>query len=156
MLLDRGRGVFDDMIDCPFRTMTGCKIIDAGVGLPIIVDESACEFCIKENPQPETRHASYPVRNITVSERTRRGIEVRPTPQHSKYKVAQPASVVNREKPPARDIPIVAEPAARLEICEDCSSWVDERCKACTSCSKRPRPLAETGSDCPLGLWRRG
>jgi len=54
------------------------------------------------------------------------------------------------------EAPVVADPEARLEICEtECDQWIGERCAVPCGCRNRPRPLAESGRDCPRGLWRR-
>jgi hypothetical protein len=147
------------MIDCAFRTETGCTHISAGVGLPIVVTEDVCAYCIKNYPDPLTRHESYPVLNIAWGERRNRGLEVGPIPLRPGDKpvgrqVQAGAARPTVKLPPA---PVVTDPEARLLICEDCDRFDSMgRCKAKCSCTKRPRPLATEGADCPLAKWRRG
>lgn len=159
------------MIECRFRTEAGCSHVDKGVGLPIVVDESGCRFCVKEKPSEETRSTSYAVLNLIWGERHSRGLPVGPCPVYtppptmivarrehpSRPNIADDMLAVARTVPRRTPAPVVADANDRLEICTDCDSWIDGRCKAaCGTCKNRPRPLADKGRDCPVGKWRRG
>jgi hypothetical protein len=161
-------------MNCQFLNDDGsCQHVNAAVGLPIIMDPSACQFCLETNPKPETRHESYPVRNVAWRARKERGLSVGEMPRY----VPKPKTETQRrEHRPRKNIadevlavaktvprvfpkaPVIDDPKARLEICTGCDFWIGERCKGpgCQTCSNRPRPEATKGRDCPIGLWRRG
>jgi len=158
------------MIECVFRTEAGsCQHIDDGVGGLVVLHESVCVYCTS-NFKERDRKDSYPVQNRIHGERKKRGLSVGKAPvlvvkpkmqtekrEHPKRpNVADELLAAARSVPRMTPAPIVEDPQARLEICEDCPKWIGGRCKAsCGSCSNRPRPLSEKGKDCPLFLWRR-
>lgn len=138
------------MIQCRFRTAEeSCSIVDRVVGRLVIVTEDACEFCIKTFPVEAMRRKSRPVSSHILKGLVEDGKPIR---RKVKQPTAQLPPAHTVERPPA---PVVADPEARLSICTDCDFWIGERCKACTSCRNRPRPLAADGADCPKGFWRR-
>jgi hypothetical protein len=161
------------MIVCPFRTEQGsCTHVDAGVGTGelIVLHPSVCLHCVKNFKQVETRATAATVTHSIYAERTKRGLPATIPPpfvpkpktstaarEHPKREnIADEMLKIARSVPRPVEAPVVADPKARLAICEDCPKWIGERCKAaCGSCSNRPRPLAETGRDCPLHLWKR-
>jgi hypothetical protein len=159
------------MIDCPHRTETGCRRIDEGVGLPIVLHHDVCEWCTKTYPDAEAREAGYAVQVRIWGERNKRGLpNAGPLPRRPQAptmasvtrehprrpNIAEEMMAVARATPRATPAPVVPLGEDRLSICEECSEWRGERCVAtCGGCKKRPRPMAETGRDCPLGKWRR-
>lgn len=132
------------MVDCPFLTASGtCRHVDDAVGEPIVIHPSACAYCVEKTPSVAQRYNSYPVRCWIRKERLARGMDGDYMPGKP-----EPAKVV---------APIVADPQARLEICEECDRFDSMgRCRAPCSCKSRPRPLAPDGPSCPRRLWRRG
>jgi hypothetical protein len=160
------------MIDCIHLGADGaCRHISEAVGLPIVVAPSACQFCIKTKPDPETRHESYPVLNLAWQERNARGMEVGPIPTFTpppttatarrEYKtrqgIADQMLAVARTVPKRALAPIISNPEDRLDVCEECPAgkWKRGKCTAGCNCRNRPRPLANVGPDCPLRFWRR-
>jgi hypothetical protein len=142
-------------VDCPFYTPQGsCEHIDKACGDLVILAPSVCRYCVQTKPDPETRKDSYPVLNRSWGERRKRGLPVGPIPKNDR----EPVVRTRKREPVVVDLPpapIVATAEERMEICLDCDRWVNDRCKACTSCKNRPRPLAESGSNCPLRRWAR-
>jgi hypothetical protein len=160
------------MTKCPFLSADrACEHVSAAVGLPIVITPSACDYCIKNYPDPATRANSYPVQCWTFAERQKRGLsvgdiptlQVKPTTatQRREHKTrpnnADEMMAAARTVPKIAPAPIVADPQARLEICTDCDYWstTQQRCKVVCGCTNRPRPLADSGRDCPLHLWKR-
>jgi hypothetical protein len=163
-------------MDCPFRTPQGsCQHVDRGVGTGelIVLHEDVCQYCIKNFEDPETRATAATVTHSIYAERIKRKLPAKLPPplvrkpttalqrrEHKKRPgIADEMLAVARAVPRRfPDAPIVADPKARLEICEtDCDYWVGERCKApgCQTCKGRPRPEADKGRDCPIGKWKR-
>lgn len=157
------------MIDCPFLAEDqSCRHVSAGVGLAIIVSESACRYCVK-NYRPEDRAKGYVVECWIHKERSARGMEAGAIPlaprkpttavARREYKprpnIADEVMAVARSVPRIAPAPVIIDAEARLEVCEECHYWKREKCTAGCNCRTRPRPLAETGKDCPIKLWRR-
>jgi hypothetical protein len=112
------------MIDCPFRTEQGsCQHIDAAVGLPIIIDESACAFCIKTSKDVESRSQSYPVLNLAHSERKKRGLEVGPVPRFEPETTTEAAG--SEQQKSADETPAASKP--RKAGCSACSKKGPQR-----------------------------
>jgi hypothetical protein len=122
------------VIECHNRTPQGtCRIVDNKVGAMIPMHFTACLYCIKTVPVEKHRGKSRPVKD----------------------------GIARGKREDAKKVeriiaPVVADPQARLEICEtECDKWINGRCKASCNCKTRPRPLADDGKDCPLRKWKR-
>lgn len=155
------------MIDCPHRTEQGCQHVDAGVGGLVILHESVCPACVERYPDANKRPEGYVVASSIYAHRMRRGLENGPPPKppslpprtdhttHERRNLADELLATARNVPRVRNAPIVANGEDRLAICEGCDQWKRGKCVASCSCKTRPRPMAETGPDCPRGLWKR-
>lgn len=153
-------------MDCPHQTeQHSCKFVDAAVGELVVLQQNVCAFCITNYPDPDTRASSYAVESSIFAQRTKRGLPAPvPRPFRNPPKLVEVRKTVLKDHSKAEArmqrveaAPVVADPSVRLEICEDCDQWsaTNERCTALCNCKTRPRPLAETGKDCPIGKWRR-
>lgn len=160
------------MIECPFATdKSSCQHIDAAVGKLVVITPDVCGYCAK-TCKVDDRAGSYAVLSIAYSERQKRGLEVvgdrpkapvKPTMivarrEHpTRPNVADELLAVARSVPRVIDAPIIDDPDETLVICEGCSDWRGERCRAsCVTCKNRPRPMAVKTAPCPRGFWRRG
>jgi hypothetical protein len=155
--------------NCPFLSAEGaCGPISAGVGLPIIIEPSACQYCAETTPKPEGRHQSPVVLQWIYGQRRSRGMPAdkpkrKPTTETAKREHKQRSNIadqllaVARTVPKRAPAPVVESGEDRLEICETCPAgkWQRGKCVAGCACRNRPRPLAEDGKDCPLRFWRR-
>jgi hypothetical protein len=105
------------VIDCQFRTADGtCQHIDAGVGLPIIVDESACTYCIKDR-KPQHRAGGYVVQNLIWGERNARGLpvgEIPTLPQPPKTSTAKRELIGDKIKKALSVVGITEERVSKL------------------------------------------
>lgn len=144
------------MIDCKFRTALGsCSHVDESAGrvvkhvelgdLSIILTEDVCEACIASQPDEQWRGYSRAVKSWKHLASLDKKPCVRTAPAKTPCGPAEPKV----------DAPIISDPQARLEICEDCPKWINDRCKMPCGCRQRPRPMAADGPDCPAGKWRR-
>jgi hypothetical protein len=79
------------VIDCPFYTEAGtCQHIDAGVGIPILVDVRACEHCVATYPK-EARKEGKVVKHWVYGQRRKRGL---PAESPNAKKKAKPKSLL--------------------------------------------------------------
>jgi hypothetical protein len=145
---------------CPFYTDAGtCQHIDDGVGLPIIVDVRVCEQCNRTKDSKVVQHWIYGQRikhGLKADKPRRKPTNAIANREYEQRKnIADELLKIARTVPRKVDAPIIASAEDRLAICEGCDYWRGERCRAACGCKDRPRPMAETGRDCPNFLWRR-
>lgn len=149
------------MIECKFRTGQQCQLIDAGVGLPIIIEDNVCDFCTKNYPDEDARSHSYAVLNLIYAERQHRGLKNEgPVPTFDK-KPRQPRPEPKRD-PKSLIVAPVLPIAECLATCQKCRYWKGTRqdpepkCRKWCNCTDLDRadPRDPNSEPCPIDLWR--
>jgi hypothetical protein len=139
------------MIDCKFRTAQGsCRHIDEAVGDLVIIQEDACAFCIKSTKDVESRSQSYPVLNLSYSERKKRGLPVGSCPKYERptRQSAEPKKPVDATKKPvdATKKPCCGKTKSQtVERIPVTPQPLDQPTKRCGGCGKGRAQSIERG-----------